>query len=298
MATRPTSYPELNQVLGELVSRIQEILGNDFVGAYLQGSFAVGDFDRHSDVDFIVVLEDELAPAQVDGLQVMHDQVYELDSEWAKHLEGSYFPREILRHHSERGLDLWYLDHGARSLIRSDHCNTVLVRWIVREKGVRLAGPPPETLVDPISEEVLRAEIFETLTDWGQQILDDPGPYDNRFYQGFIVLSYCRMLHDLHRGYPGSKHEGAEWAKSVLDPSWSDLIDRAWDCRPDPAQQVRQPADPAEFDRTLRFVKRVMRESRAYLSDEDRPQPFAGEGPASARRRNDHGLVGPPARGR
>ena len=280
----PTPYPELNEVLTQLVWRIQRILGDDFVGAYLQGSFAVGDFDRHSDVDFIVVVEDDLTPAQVDALQGMHDQVYALESEWAKHLEGSYFLREILRQPSERGRDLWYLGHGARSLIRSDHCNTILVRWVVREKGVRLAGPPPSTLVDPISEEALRAEIHETLTHWGQQILDDPAPYDNRFYQGFIVLNYCRMLHDLHRGYPGSKREGAEWAKTALDPSWGNLIDRAWDCRPDPARQVRQPPDPDDFERTLRFVARVMHLSQAHVSsqNQDRLQPFAGADPASA----------------
>jgi hypothetical protein len=264
----PTPYPELNQVLGELVSRMGQILGDDFVGAYLQGSFAVGDFDQHSDVDYVVVVEDELTSDQVEALQVMHGQVYALDPEWAKHLEGSYFPRAILRDHAEWGRDLWYLDHGARSLIRSDHCNTALVRWVVREKGVTLAGPPPKTLVDPLPEDMLRSEMFGTLTRWGRQILDDPAPYNNRFYQGFIVLNYCRMLHDLHRGYPGSKREGAEWAKSNLDPSWSGLIDRAWDCRPDPARQVRQPADPGDFERTLRFVEYVMDESRAYAPDE------------------------------
>ena len=263
----PTPYPELNQVLGELVSRIQHILEDNFIGAYLQGSFAVGDYDQHSDVDFIVVIEDDLTARQVDALQIMHDQVYQLDSEWAKHLEGSYFPREILRQHKKRGMKLWYLDHGARTLVRSDHCNTILVRWIVREKGVRLAGPLPKTLVDSISKEVLRAEIFETLTNWGQQILDNPTPYSNRFYQGFIVLNYCRMLHDLHRGCPGSKREGAEWAKSVLDPSWSELIDRAWECRPDPAQKVRLPAHSEDFEKTLRFVKQIMIESRRYLSN-------------------------------
>jgi predicted nucleotidyltransferase len=265
----PTPYSELNEVLSELVSRTREILGADFVGTYLQGSFALGDSDRHSDVDFIVVVEDDLTPTQVDALQVMHDQVYVLDSEWAKHLEGSYFPREVLRRPSMRGTDLWYLDHGARSLVRSDHCNTSLVRWVVREKGVRLAGPRPKTLLGPISGEALRAEIHETLTNWGRQILDDPAPYNNRFYQGFIVLSYCRMLHDLHRGYPGSKREGAEWAKSVLDSSWSDLIDRAWECRPDPAHQVQQPPNHEDFERTLRFVEHVMNESRAHMSNDD-----------------------------
>jgi predicted nucleotidyltransferase len=102
----PTPYSELNQVLSDLVSRIQEILGNDFVGAYLQGSLAVGGFDLHSDVDFIVVIDDELSPDHLNALQEMHDQVYQLDSKWAQHLEGSYFPKEILRDHTKRGVKL------------------------------------------------------------------------------------------------------------------------------------------------------------------------------------------------
>ena len=269
----PTPFSELNQVLSEFVSKLQVILERQLIGAYLQGSFAVGDFDEHSDVDFIIAIEDELSHHQVDALQIMHDQVYQLESEWAKHLEGSYFPREILRHPSERGIPLWYLDHGARHLIKADHCNTLLVRWVVREKGVPLFGPSPATLVDPVSAELLRAEIFETLTRWGQQILADPTPYSNRFYQSFIVLSYCRMLHDLQRGYPGSKREGAAWAKTALDPAWSDLIDRTWAGRPDPARKVREPADPEDFARTLRFVAYVMDESNRYFQQLRYPCP-------------------------
>jgi len=258
----PTPYQELNQVLSELTLRIQQILGNHCIGIYLQGSFALGDYDQHSDVDFIVAIDDELALKQVDALQVMHDQVYHLDAEWAKHLEGSYFPRATLRDLSKYGTDLWYLDHGARSLIRSNHCNTILVRWIVREKGVILAGPPPKMLVDPIPRKLLRAEIFETLNNWGQQILENPAPYNNRFYQSFIVLSYCRMLHDLYRGYPGSKREGAQWAKTNLDSSWSDLIDGSWDGRPNPALKIKQSANPEDFNKTLKFVEYIMKESK------------------------------------
>jgi hypothetical protein len=123
--------------------------------------------------------------------------------------------------------------------------------------------------VDPITTELLSAEIFETITEWGQQILDHPDQYANHFYQSFIVLSYCRMLHDLYRGYPGSKREGAEWAKAVLDPSWADLIDGSWDGRPDSAQKVRQPADPDAFEATLQFVEYVMNESKAYMPDDN-----------------------------
>jgi len=163
-----------------------------------------------------------------------------------------------------------YLDNGARSLIKSDHCNTILVRWVVREKGVTLAGPSPNSLVDPISNDLLRADIFETIINWGQEILDNRQTFNNRFYQSFIVLSYCRMLHDLHTGYAGSKRAGAEWAKSALDPSWSELIDGSWDGRPNPAQQVQQPADPQDFKKTLKFVECVMNESKRYVERKDR----------------------------
>jgi predicted nucleotidyltransferase len=262
----PTPYAALNQVLNDLVTRMQEILGDNFVGAYLQGSFAVGDFDIHSDVDFIVVINDELSPDKISALQEMHDQVYQIDSKWAQHLEGSYFPKEILRDYAMSGVKLWYLDNGASSLIKSDHCNTILVRWVVHEKGVVLAGPSPDTLVDPISNQLLRVDIFETIINWGQEILDDPKSFNNRFYQSFIVLSYCRMLHDLHNGYAGSKRAGAEWAKSALDPSWSELIDGTWDGRPNPAQQVQQPADPQDFNNTLKFVEYVMNKSRLFMA--------------------------------
>jgi hypothetical protein len=200
-------------------------------------------------------------------LQGMHDQVYDLESEWAKHLEGSYFPRAILRDPEQVGTDLWYLDHGARRLIRSDHCNWLLVRWIVREQGVTLAGPPPSTLLELISMEDLRAEMFEVIIDWGKEILDNPAKFENRFYQSFIVLSYCRMLHDLIRGYPDSKQEGAVWAKANLDPAWQDLIDGTWSGRPDPASKIRQPPDPEAFERTLQFVQYVMELSRGYMAE-------------------------------
>lgn len=254
----PTPYPELNSVLRELTAGVQRALADAFVAAYLQGSFAVGDFDAHSDVDFIVVTRRELSDGEVEALQAVHARIYDLECAWAQHLEGSYFPESVLRRCDGRGRELWYLDNGKRTLVRSEHCNTAVVRWIVREHGVVLAGPPPAELVDPITASVLRREIWDTMRDWGREILTEPGRFSNRFYQSFIVLSYCRMLHDLHTGSIGSKREGAEWAKATLDASWAELIDGAWDGRPNPSLSIRQPADPADFDRTLEFVEYVI----------------------------------------
>src|SRR4051794_36094588 len=99
----PTPYRVLNTVLRDLVDSVHDVLGAKFVGAYLQGSFAVGDFDAHSDCDFIVVTEEELTDDEVAALQRVHERIYGLDIVWAQHLEGSYFPKWVLRHYAHSG---------------------------------------------------------------------------------------------------------------------------------------------------------------------------------------------------
>ena len=258
----PTPYPDLNTVLAALLDRVQAVVADAFVGLYLQGSFAVGDFDEHSDVDFIVAMSRQLTAEQVAALNHLHDTLFEMPIPWARHLEGSYFPPDVLRDYARAGEPVWYVDHGARFVIESDHCNTALVRWVVREQGVTLAGPPPATLIDPVPVDVLRDEMRAVILDWGAEILANPEHFRNRFYQGFILLSYCRMLHDLINERPGSKLAGATWAKTHFDPAWHGLIDRAWDTRPDPATSVRTRPDPADFAATLDFVRLVMAEAR------------------------------------
>lgn len=251
----PTPYEDLNAVLGDLTASAQAILGDNLIGLYLQGSFAAGDFDRHSDADFIAAIRRDLTDAEVRALNDMHERIFSLDNPWAQHIEGSYFPQELLRDPALCGRPLWFLDHGSRSLVRSEHCNTLVVRWVLREHGIALHGPDPATLIDPFTVDALREEIAADMRDWGARILAEPERFNNHFYQTFIVLSYCRMLHSLETGRILSKRAGAEWAKATLAPSWRGLIDRTWAGRPDPAASVRRAADPADFQATLDFIR-------------------------------------------
>jgi hypothetical protein len=260
----PTPYPELNTVLKALVAGMQTILKNNFVGAYLQGSFAIGDFDEYSDVDFIIVTETGLAEDEVMALQELHGRIFDLDIIWAKHLEGSYFPKAVLRQHTDCSYPLWYLDNGSCSLIQSTHCNTILVRWVVREMGVPLAGLSPFDLVAPIPVQALRQEIVDVIQDWGSEILAEPDQYANHFYQLFILHNYCRMLHDLVRGYPGSKSAGTEWAKVTLDPKWHGLIDRSWATRGNAYVTARQVANADDYQATLEFVRYIIQKVDDY----------------------------------
>lgn len=262
----PTPDVELNAVLHELVTSVQAILGDNFIAAYLQGSFAVGDWDTHSDVDFAVAVDHEVSETHLAALQSMHARIYDLDSNWAKHLEGSYFPREMLTHDDPSRTPLLYLDNTSRELVRSDHDNTRVVRWVTREYGIALAGPDAHGLIDPVTADDLRQEVLATMRNWAQQVLANPDQMDNRWYQPFAVLSYCRMLHTLHTGRVGSKPAGAQWAISALDSRWADLIKRAWEERPNPSLKVRQKAEPIDFTRTLDFIKYALAVSQQYAS--------------------------------
>jgi hypothetical protein len=134
-STQPTPYAELNALLRELVDSVEAVLSNNRVAACLQGSFALGDLDRDSDVDFLIVSHEELSDDQIQALQTPHARIYRLDCKWAQHLEGSYFPKVGLRQLSQRGKPLWYLDHGAQALIEADHDNTIVTYFPSQSKA-------------------------------------------------------------------------------------------------------------------------------------------------------------------
>jgi Nucleotidyltransferase domain len=168
----PTAFPELNAVLGELVAGARSVLGESFYGAYLHGSFAAGDADVYSDVDFIVVTREDLTDEQQAGLQAMHRRIYGLETPWAQHLEGSYAPERWLRRMDWSRSPFLYLDNGSDQLVWDSHCNTAVVRWLLREHGIALEGPEPRTLVDPVAASDLRREASTRVreyADWASE---------------------------------------------------------------------------------------------------------------------------------
>lgn len=273
-ANFPTSNPELNVVLHELVKSVQEILKGNFVSAYLQGSFAIGDWDNDSDVDFTIVIENDISDTDLQALQIMHARIYNLESEWAKHLEGSYFPKTIIKNgnYANKGLwylnntfkGLWYLNNTSDELALSNHDNTLVVRWIVREHGITLAGIPARELIDFVPADDLRKEILSTMREWGSEIISGQWKMENKWAQPFVVLMYCRMLHSFNTGRIASKLSGAQWAKNTLDNRWTGLIQRAWDERPNPSLKVRQFVEASEVKNTIEFVRFALELGQSY----------------------------------
>ena len=247
-----TPFDDLNQLLVELLVGATKVLGDSFCGAYLQGSFAVGDADADSDVDFIVVTKEDVTPKQQAELQALHQTLYTLPTSWAQHLEGSYIPRKVLRRPDPDRRPLLYLDNGATEFALDNHDNTAVVRWSLREHGVVLAGPDPRELVEPIAADQLRAEMRWALGNWQAWFRSIDSI--SRRALAVAVLSHARILHTLAIGEVSSKRTAGEWALRALDPEWAPLIRWALEDRPDPWTKVREPADPVLLRRTRQFL--------------------------------------------
>ncbi|MGH2390820.1 MAG: nucleotidyltransferase domain-containing protein, partial [Chloroflexota bacterium] len=141
---RPTPYPDVNEVLGYFLSSIETILAPRFLGMYLSGSLALGDFaPRRSDIDFVVMTDAELPEDLFSSLRAMHARFNVGDSPWATEVEAVYIARKALRRHDPRQAIWPHIQRGKSNVLEMDLLDSgwVIQRHILREQGVVLAGP-------------------------------------------------------------------------------------------------------------------------------------------------------------
>ena len=276
---------DLQTVLLALRDGVLSILGANLAGLYLQGSFALGAGDAYSDVDFVAVTHNDVDAAGEAALNAMHGQLYDRSETWAQHLEGSYAPLAVIRQAPgaedaprferpdgwrdpgvtggrARGYPFLFLNNGSRTLTRSEHDNTNVVRWVLREHGIVLHGPPAATLIDPVEPGALAAEVRRAAVSFANTLLSGETTLDTLHLQGFTPLFYCRVMQSLATGRITSKPEALRWGLAELEPRWAPLIEDAWQRRSDyprgrgaPAAHAALRPSEAAVAETLAFVR-------------------------------------------
>lgn len=262
-------YPEVNLVLDELLVSVQTILGEHLIGMYLYGSLTTGGFDRDSDVDYVVVTDEEVSDDQFAALEAMHTRIKTKDVWCVDQLEGSYIPLAGLnRYHSARALFI-HIDRGPDEHLHRMHIDDerisrawwggwILLRHALREHGITLIGPEIKTLLDPVSSDDLRQAALFVLNGWAADILNDPNQIRSRGYQSYTVLTLCRILYTLHTGGITSKPDAIRWAKENLGEKWMPLIDRAWLGRQNPGLD----ADINDLNETVELIRFTIEQSQ------------------------------------
>ncbi len=266
----PTPFQDINTLLHELLQNVQTILGPHFVGMYLEGSLTSDAFDRASDIDFVVVTDQDVTGDLFLELQAMHDRIALLDSRWGFELEGSYVGKQALRRrvpdahadsphahplypNIERG-------HGERLKMALHDESWLVHRAILRERGITLAGPPPQTLVDPVTPTELRKGMLSVLREWPAPLLQQPERLGVWGLHTYVVVTLCRILYTLHHGTVASKVVAARWAQETLDREWKPLIEAAWVWR----YQPQPTASAEEVEATMAFIRYALEYSQDF----------------------------------
>jgi predicted nucleotidyltransferase len=227
--TKPTPYADVNELLGLLLLNVKKILGHQFVGMYLYGSLASGDFDPEtSDIDFLVVTTGTLSDEKIAELEIMHKETWATSLERAGELEGSYIPKELMRRHDPDGAACPTVNEGM-FFVDKRGSDWIIQRHVVREFGVVVEGPDPQTLIDFVSPEDIRGAVLGILREWWFPILEDASwlrEHDSA-YCAFAVITMCRVLHAREHGTIVSKPKAIQWARKKLGNPWIQLIDKA-----------------------------------------------------------------------
>ncbi|MFN8414060.1 MAG: DUF4111 domain-containing protein [Anaerolineales bacterium] len=227
--TKPTAFPEVNQVLRPLLKHVKEILNDQFIGMYLYGSLSSGDFNpESSDIDFLVITKEKLSKKIITQLEEMHNQTWATSLTRAGKLEGAYIPKELIRKHTSIGFPCPTINEG-KFYLDTPGSDWVIQRHVVREYGVILDGPDPKTLIDFVSSEDIRNSVMGVLHEWWYPMLENPEwlrVHDDG-YRSFAIITMCRVFHALEHGSITSKPKAVQWARKKIDKKWHTLVDKA-----------------------------------------------------------------------
>lgn len=255
----PDLPPEIAALVDEAVTGAAAVLGNGLVGAYLAGSLATGGFDDQSDVDLIVVTRADVTDSEFTALAGMHERLLGTGGHWATQLEASYVPAGALRRFDPMWNVHAHIDRGGQRLEWVPHDEDWLVqRRVLATAAITLTGPPPATLVDPISADDLRAAMRATLDGWWAGIAARRPAMTHRGQQSYTVLTLCRVVHTLATGEVVGKGEAARAAPDLLGETWRPLIEHAVSGR----AAALAPAEPAMVAATYDLVDAVLAYAR------------------------------------
>jgi hypothetical protein len=161
----------------------------------------------------------------------MHNHLAKSGLKLAAKLEGSYVPQAVIRRHTLSEAQYPTINEGRFYLGPLDS-DWIIHRHILREQGVVVAGPPLQTLIDPVPPESLRQAVFDLLNEWWLPMLENPARLQTDGYQAYAVLTMCRVLCSLQHGAIASKLVSARWAQEHLGGRWATLIAVALEWQP------------------------------------------------------------------
>lgn len=249
---QPTSYPHVNDFLEILLSQLRNILGDKLIGLYVHGSLVKGDFDDDiSDIDLMAATSSVIDESDFNALQKMHNDLVAAHQQWIDRLEIAYMSLRALNTFKTETSKIGIISPGEPFQMIDAGKDWLLNWYFVREYGVTLFGPRPDTIIEPTS----RAEFIQTVKEQAAAWRLYIKKAQSRLFQAYAILTMCRSLYSVTHGEQVSKIQAARWAEQEL-PEWAWLIRNAVAWRKGWREKVPDPG--ATLPDTQRFVHVVI----------------------------------------
>ena len=217
------SFPRVEHILDLLIDGLKPILQEQLIGIYLYGSLVTGDFDPSiSDIDLVVVLTDELDDRTFAELNQLHTGVVNRHPDWHDRLELAYISQSGLKTFRSQTSTIGIISPGEPFHCLDAGCDWLISWYALREDGVALAGPPVESLIDPISLNEYLQAVGEHISHYRYSVKKP----QNKSALSYIVLTVARGVYTIYLGQPSSKVKAAAWAQMRF-PLWSELIENS-----------------------------------------------------------------------
>ncbi len=246
-----TPYPAIDDLLDSLRTHIHQLLGEKLVGLYLYGSLVSGEFDQaRSDLDLLAVLAGDLMEAEFAGLEAMHHAFAAAQPAWDDRIEIAYLTQQALQNFRTQRSPIAVISPGEPFHWKEAGKDWLINWWVVRKQGVALYGPPPQSVIDPISDAEFLTAVRKQAGEWRSYIHE----MTRRNSQGYAIQTLCRALYAYTNGEQVGKRQASLWAAERL-PQWAPLIHSALRWRDAPSDEGVDHA--ATFAETVRFVEFV-----------------------------------------
>jgi len=255
----------VDDYLGTVVGRLDDLLQGRILSAYATGSLALGGFvPAQSDIDVIAVCPDSLVPEEKQAIvSALHKDALDCP---ARGLELVIYSRSAAAKASKAPCFEINLNTGPRMPFRASFdCASEPRHWfvldiaIVREHGRALVGLPAKAMFAPIPREWSLEALQESL-DWHA---------DHESITHYSVLNACRALRFTVENVWSTKEQAAKWARSQVDDAA--LVDASL------AIRGGQTAELPDGHRVRAFVMDIRDRLSTFLSEEVRIENLMGE---------------------
>lgn len=239
-------------VLNEIVSKSQEILGEKLTGIYLHGSMAMGCFNpKKSDIDIIIVIEDCISNTQ--KIMLMKNIVFLNSKAPKKGLEISVVKKEYCNpfvyptpyelHFSSAHLK-WFNDNPNDYIekMKGEDLDLAAHFTIIRKYGIVLYGERIEDIFAPVPEKDYFDSISSDIERAEDDILKQPI---------YVILNLCRVLAFVSEGLCLSKEDGGKWGIGHLPIEFHLIIQVALNCYSSDMEMIIEKNDAIIFARKM-----------------------------------------------